>query len=339
MSIGYAFAPVPVAVLHTPELSPGAKTLFGILQSHARGKGHCEPGYARLCALLARTENTVRAYVRELVAAGLVVTLRRGYKQTNRYVITTRNTPCMTPLTGGDDPQFLRAKEIQSFSRGEDSRAIPLAVDLLPNPAPEAATPAPTSAPARTPPCPAPLAQFADDIGRQCRDDAPASTRTRIARLHAASGLDVPTFYERMGVARAITLKRWQFIRRRSRGGEALPMPYFLQVLAERVGLAPARTPRPRHMPREALETHGEKINPHVEITPSEAPVMPSRSPDEEERERERAAFWTAISVATHGEITNMRDYCRLANRPPIVGDFERSMSYLRWATGRAWVA
>ncbi len=332
MSIGYAFAPVPVAVLHTPQLSPGAKTLFGILQSHARGKGHCEPGYARLCALMGRTENSVRGYVRELVAAGLVVALRRGYKRTNRYVIPTRHTPSVAVPVGGNDPQFLRPKEILFSSSREDSRAIPLAVDVLPNPAAEGPVLPPTHP---APSCPPVLAHFAADVGRQFRDAAPASTRTRVARLHAASGLDATEFYRHMQQARAVTLKRWQFIRRRSQADEALPMPYMLACLASSVGLTPARSPQQHRMSRQEAKSSAAAIPLPLPASPApaESPHEAPRDPGEDGQEERRRVFWEEIAAATGGQIRDLRAYCKAAGRPPIPNDLERTLSILRRAT------
>jgi hypothetical protein len=69
-----------------------------VLQHFARRDPYAFPGQARLAAILSVTERTVRSYLRELVAAGLIRIEQRGLHQTNRYWL----------IGAPDDPPLVR---------------------------------------------------------------------------------------------------------------------------------------------------------------------------------------------------------------------------------------
>ena len=81
------FTPLPNQVLLDARLSRDARLLYALLQYHARGDGRCFPSHATLAAELGGGETALRAYLRELIDAGLVGQRRRGQGRTNMYVL------------------------------------------------------------------------------------------------------------------------------------------------------------------------------------------------------------------------------------------------------------
>lgn len=86
---------VPLWILVRIELSFPAKIMYGLLMKHAGKDGRCFPGEAKLakemgivCGGKYPEENatrSVRRYLTELVAHGLIETKQPGLHQTNRY--------------------------------------------------------------------------------------------------------------------------------------------------------------------------------------------------------------------------------------------------------------
>lgn len=66
------FVQLPKAVLSARHLSRDAKLLYAVLLGYAWQERRCFPGYQRLCADLAASENAVRTWMRELEAAHLI---------------------------------------------------------------------------------------------------------------------------------------------------------------------------------------------------------------------------------------------------------------------------
>ena len=85
------FAPLPNAVLLDIRLSRDARLLYALLQYHARGDGRCFPSHATLAAELGGGETALRAYLRELIDAGLIGQRRRGQGRTNMYILLDAN--------------------------------------------------------------------------------------------------------------------------------------------------------------------------------------------------------------------------------------------------------
>ncbi len=83
----YGFVILPKQVLFAQNLSAEAKLLYAHLLGYAYEKDHCFPGYGTLCADMGKSENTVRNFMRELEAVGLLEQKRRGLGRTNIYVL------------------------------------------------------------------------------------------------------------------------------------------------------------------------------------------------------------------------------------------------------------
>ena len=81
------FTPLPNQVLLDARLSRDARLLYALLQYHARGDGRCFPSHATLAAELDGGETALRAYLRELIEAGLVAQRLRGQGRTNMYIL------------------------------------------------------------------------------------------------------------------------------------------------------------------------------------------------------------------------------------------------------------
>ena len=81
------FTPLPNQVLLDARLSRDARLLYALLQHHARGDGRCFPSHATLAEELGGGETALRAYLRELIDAGLVGQRRRGQGRTNMYIL------------------------------------------------------------------------------------------------------------------------------------------------------------------------------------------------------------------------------------------------------------
>ncbi|MHB1505141.1 MAG: helix-turn-helix domain-containing protein [Sulfobacillus sp.] len=79
------FLVTPRTVLHTEGLSHRAKELYTLLFDFAWQSGRAFPGQVRLAAMLGVTDRSIRTYLAELVAAGLLTVRRRGQGQTNIY--------------------------------------------------------------------------------------------------------------------------------------------------------------------------------------------------------------------------------------------------------------
>jgi hypothetical protein len=94
------------------------------------------------------------------------------------------------------------------------------------------------------------LGQYAADLARELRDEAPlSSTTTRLFNLYGASGLALDDFIGQMMVARRTTQQRTAAITKQAaRSGDTLTtknkMPYFFGVLADLVGADAAREQR-----------------------------------------------------------------------------------------------
>ncbi len=88
------------------------------------------------------------------------------------------------------------------------------------------------------------LSGYVQDLAREFRDEAPLpSSVTRAVNLYAASGLDLDDFVTVMMGARRTTQERTASIKKGAAKGGPLSgknkMPYFFEVLADLLGLAP----------------------------------------------------------------------------------------------------
>jgi len=83
-----------------------------------------------------------------------------------------------------------------------------------------------------------------DALGVEFGDDAPRASRTRVAHLQRAAGLDDDTLSTLLDEAASITHSQARGIDKRGRDGRPLHMPYLLRTLESLLGLDRGRVPR-----------------------------------------------------------------------------------------------
>lgn len=81
------FTPVPNYFLKNPKISVGAKLTFAMLLQYAREEDECFPGQERLGQDMGVTDRSVRTWLNELKAAGLVTSKQRGQGRSNVYTL------------------------------------------------------------------------------------------------------------------------------------------------------------------------------------------------------------------------------------------------------------
>ena len=81
------FTQIPNAILRHRGISPGAKLTYMVLLSYAWQEGSCFPGQPRMAEDMGVTDRSVRTYLRELEAVGLLITKQRGFGKTNLYFL------------------------------------------------------------------------------------------------------------------------------------------------------------------------------------------------------------------------------------------------------------
>jgi hypothetical protein len=258
-----------------------------------------------------RCENTVRKYMRELLRANLVEQTRRGQRKSNLYRLV-HTYPIGIGQKEVPEPQLLMPNKTVLKPRKEEFDSCPQFVDMSDN---SDSTPSMYIADSTLPKeekivCPAPIARLADDVGKEMRDKAPLSTRTRIARIHQKSGLSVNEFMTEALAARAITRNRLGRILRRAKSGQAQPMAYFLSVLENRLNLG-EKTQQKALQPLQNLD---------VKVSPLPPILIDSRPSGEA-----RVAFWTSIREV-FPDISDLKSYCHAAGRPPVYDDLRRSI-------------
>ena len=297
------FAPLPRTILHDATLPPGAKTLYATLKDHARQRSSCYPGYRRLCAILRASEKTIRRWMRALIEAGYVRQQRRGHMRSNVYTLTLF-TPATTAETGILERELfppIKTESFQDSSTKEIRGAHTFCAAFSPEPEPARGH------------LPADVAALVLDVARELRDTAPKSSLTRVARMIAAS--DAPQdLYQSVQQARAITRRKLGRIRKRAKGGQALPMPYFLACLARAVG---AVSPPVREV-FVAVESV-----PLPAIVPAVAPVRPATPRDEG-----RAVFWQEVEAACG--VGDPRAFVALCHRPAPFPDVQWAVRLCR---------
>ena len=91
----HGFTQIPNFILRDPDLSPNAKTTYGLLLSYAWHNNLCFPGQERLAEQMGTHVATVSRAITELEACGLIEIERRGQGKTNVYTIKfrVRRTP------------------------------------------------------------------------------------------------------------------------------------------------------------------------------------------------------------------------------------------------------
>jgi len=295
--IATPFSPLPRIILHDATLPPGAKTLYAVLKDHARQQSSCYPGYRRLCAILQASEKTVRRWMRTLIEAGYVMQQRRGHMRSNLYTLTPF-AHATTAESGILEREFCPPIKIAfEASRKDISSASPVALSVAQEPA--------------RAPLPADVAALVLDVARELRDTAPMSSLTRVARMIPAS--DAPMdMYASVQQARTITRRKLGRIRKRAKGGHALPMPYFLACLARAVGVvSPVRD-------AVAVEAVPMRV-----IVPAVAPVRPATPRDDG-----RAIFWQEVEAACG--ISDPRAFVAVCHRAAPYPDVQWAVRLVR---------
>jgi len=87
--MGYAFT--PESVIRDAALSRDARFLWTLLASYPNKRGMCWPSQAELAKHAAASDRSIRRWLDELTAAGLLETQLRGHDSTAIYAL--RSTP------------------------------------------------------------------------------------------------------------------------------------------------------------------------------------------------------------------------------------------------------
>lgn len=78
---------VPNFILETKKVSVGAKLVYAMLLKYARELQECFPGQQRLAADIGSSERSVRRWLQDLEAVGLIDIKRRGQGKPNLYTV------------------------------------------------------------------------------------------------------------------------------------------------------------------------------------------------------------------------------------------------------------
>ncbi len=81
------FTQVPNFILRDPGLTLGAKMTYAMFLSYAWNDDYCFPGQERLAKDIGVVERSVRTYLNELKACGLLEVEQRGLGKTNLYTL------------------------------------------------------------------------------------------------------------------------------------------------------------------------------------------------------------------------------------------------------------
>ncbi len=105
------FTQIPNSILRRPDISPGAKLTYMVLLSYAWQEGSCFPGQERMAEDAGVTDRSIRTYLKELEAKGLLFIKRRGLGKTNLYFL-----PKVRPENiSGQDRKPASALEVKFF--------------------------------------------------------------------------------------------------------------------------------------------------------------------------------------------------------------------------------
>jgi transcription initiation factor IIE alpha subunit len=78
---------VPNFILESKEISAGAKLTYAMLLKYARELDECFPGQDRLAKDMGNGERSVRRWLQELEAIGLISIQQRGQGRPNLYTV------------------------------------------------------------------------------------------------------------------------------------------------------------------------------------------------------------------------------------------------------------
>jgi hypothetical protein len=121
----HGFTQVPNFVLVKKDISVGAKLAYAMLLKYAWGDNACLPGQLKLAEDMGAGERSVRTYLKELEAAGILEITQRGLGKTNLYRLhPTINNYSNTP------PGSFTGIHAGIFST-QNARAAPKAVSRV----------------------------------------------------------------------------------------------------------------------------------------------------------------------------------------------------------------
>lgn len=123
---------VSVRVMQDPDVSVAAKALYGLLCTYADGDGVCWPGIETLASRLGVTERSVRNWLGELLALGLIERTRRyGRQQTSTLTVLmdlqVKGYRNVRSSTSGheDSPRSRNPSADELIQRELDQREVP----------------------------------------------------------------------------------------------------------------------------------------------------------------------------------------------------------------------
>jgi hypothetical protein len=96
------FTQIPNVVLRDPTVSPGAKVAYAVLLSYAWEKDRCFPGQQTMASDMGSGERSVRRYMQELAASGLIEITHRGLGKSNLYIIKRLRPAILADATDVD---------------------------------------------------------------------------------------------------------------------------------------------------------------------------------------------------------------------------------------------
>jgi hypothetical protein len=221
-TLAQGFTQIPNGVLRRSDLQPGAKLTYMVLLSYAWQKNHAYPGQDSLARDMGVSDRSVRTYLDQLVASGLLTIRRRGLGLTNVYILHR-----IRPENISDqDRKSVSDPELHNFP-GKKTQVKKTQRDLSKGPEPERLV----SRRERDV-----IGQYAADLSHEMRDRAsPRSTATRLINLYAGSGLVLDEFLDLFQNARRLTQKHSASIRAETDDGSGYKVktPYFFGVLED----------------------------------------------------------------------------------------------------------
>src|SRR5947209_14150926 len=97
----HGFTQVPNFILTKKDVSVGGKLAYAMLLKYAWDNDACFPGQVKLAEDMGAGERSVRTYLKELEAAGLLEITQRGLGKTNLYRLQVTVKKSRSPsLTG-----------------------------------------------------------------------------------------------------------------------------------------------------------------------------------------------------------------------------------------------
>lgn len=237
-SLRAGFTQIPNLVLRRSDLPPGAKLTYMVLLSYAWQQAQAYPGQDRLADDMGVSERSVRTYLDQLVASGLITIRRRGLGLTNVYVLHRLTgaaniaDQARPENISAQDRKLVAAPEVQDFPPKKTQVKKTQVEEDDSNDSNEPDFIISREDTER-------IAWVMRDISREFVDQAPIkSTATRAVRIFTSSGLPLDEFLDTIQQARLRTKQYTGNIKaERLPDGTKPKMAYLFAVLEELVGL------------------------------------------------------------------------------------------------------